>query len=187
MTANTGSPLFLLRGLTPPSPSVSSTLSPCHLQFALGSRSIYGKSKWRWSGWSMFTMKRGPGLPGPAPPHSAPCLSFFSLSRITPPTPASHRTSTPNISARHTTLPTSQPAAFAPRPSPRPPMSSRRPLTVSPTRVLSHWPVSTHTFALNSCLWAELPCKDLRTVAQKKHTLAWCFLMTSLPLVTSMY
>lgn len=142
VTANTGVTPVPTLWLHPSVPRVSSLH---HLHLALGSESIYGKTKPRLSGWLVLTLKREAGLLG-VPPHSTPACPL-SFARIIRPTPAFHRTSTPSISAHHTTRPTSLPAASAPRPSPRPPTSSRRLLTMSPARVLSPWPVSTLTFA----------------------------------------
>lgn len=156
VSANEGPPCFhsVASSLCP---RVSFTFSLCHLHLALGSESIYGKTRHRSSGKSGFALKREPGMPGMAP-HSTPVPFFFSLARITPPTPASHRTSTPSISAHHTTRPMSRPAASAPRPSPRPPTSSRRLLTMS-ARVLSHWPVSKLSFSLTPSSQVKQLCE----------------------------
>lgn len=123
----------------PSFPCVSSTFSLHYCTWLLGQIPLRGKPM-------AVVWMVGVSSEEKASPHSI--LVCFSLARITPPTPASHRTSTPSISAHPTTLPTSPPAASAPRPSPRPPMSSRRLLTMSPTRVLSHWPVSLLNFAV---------------------------------------
>lgn len=182
VTANTGPPIPLWP--RPSFPCVSSPFSLPYLPLALGSDSIHGKTKWQWSGWSVFTLKKKPGLPSPASPHPIPVC--FSLARITPPTLASRRISTPSILAHPTTLPTSPPAASVPLPSPRPPTSSRRLLTVSPTRLLSHWPVSPLTFALICACGLSSRVKEIYELWSKRSTRLDGFL-SSPPLVTCIY
>lgn len=70
-----------------------------------------------------------------------------SLSRTILPTLASLRASTPSITARPTALPMSRPAASALHPSPRPPTSFRRHLTMPLARVLSCLAVRTLSVA----------------------------------------
>lgn len=182
VTANTGPPVSTLASSLLPLSLLS--FQPSLLAPGSWVRFRLWENQWQWSGWWVFTLKRKPGLPSPASPHPTPVC--FSLARITPPTLASRRISTPSISAHPTTLPTSPPAASVPLPSPRPPTSSRRLLTVSPTRLLSHWPVSPLTFALICACGLSFRVKEICELWSKRSTRLDSFL-SSPPLVTCIY